>query len=77
MIVTRDQLWGEFKKSIDTGNWAKFKTRKGMEGHIRRYLKRYPVHELRFYFIRKPGQLLQCTLKISKQELLEAVEGKE
>lgn len=46
--VTRDELWLEFKKSIDSGNFKKFKTRRGFDGYINRLVKKNLGRELGF-----------------------------
>lgn len=63
-IVTCDELWLEFKKAIDFGNFTKFKTRRGFNGHINRLIKRRPGKELHFLF--NPGNkpIFECILPV-------------
>ena len=65
--VTRNELWLEFKKSIDSGNFTKFKTRRGFDDFISRLVKNNPGKELCVYFLCGPNTLLKCTLKLKRE----------
>jgi hypothetical protein len=63
--VTRDELWTEFKKCIDAGNWTKFKTRAGFEKYLFNMGKTRSLgHQLVFYFNTGQG-VLACHLPIT------------
>lgn len=71
-IVTVDELWVEYKKSIDAG-WGhtlSFKTKKGMVGHIKKLANKF--HGIALVFTFKTGKAfpdnyLQCKIMIKKE----------
>ena len=68
-IVTRDELWKEFKKAIDFGHYAKFKTRRGMDGHLNRLIKKNRGKSLVLIFSPAPLQYKQFIYKITKEDV--------
>lgn len=62
-IVTKDELWLEFEKAIEYGDFKKFKTRQGFEGYINRWIKNNPGKDISFLFT-KDYHVTKCVLKI-------------
>ncbi len=53
--ATRDEIWVEFKKAVDYGNFTQFKTKRGMNGYIDRMIKKSGGKFLRFAFMGHKG----------------------
>ena len=66
--ATRDELWVEFKKSIDYGWFTKFKTRRGMEGYIDRMIKKRGGKYIKFVFSPEPFKYKELVLVITPEE---------
>jgi len=62
MVVTRNELWFEFKKAIDYGNFTKFKTKQGMNRFLNQCIRKHPGKTLRFKFMTASGEYLECVL---------------
>jgi len=70
-IVTKDELWLEYKKAIDAGNFKTFKTREGFDGYLSREIKKKPGKEISFGFY-DGYHITKCILKLSKEDILNA-----
>jgi hypothetical protein len=62
MKTTRDQLWTEFKKAINHGDFNKFKTKKGMNSFLNKKIKKEfkknpgKLIKIKFVFMPEPGK---------------------
>ena len=65
--VTVDELWIEFKKAIDYGHFRKFKTKRGMMGHIKRIWKNQGGKSIRFVFSPEIHKYKLCILNVTKE----------
>lgn len=67
-IVTKDELWLEFKKAIDYGYFRKFATRRGFEGYLKRMIKKTQGKEISFLFD-DGNRVTKCVLKLTREDL--------
>lgn len=58
-LVTRDELWLEFKKVIDSGNNCGFTTRSGMNRYLRCIERKHPGKSICFKFIVRPDKFVE------------------
>jgi len=63
--VTREELWVEFRKAIDFGDFTRFKTKRGMDGYINRLIRKYPGKMITCRFNTGHG-LLECRLMLAE-----------
>lgn len=68
-IVTRDELWTEFKRAIDFGNFTKFKTRRGMNGYLNRLIKKHCGKSIIFVFSPEFLKFKRCVYEITKEDV--------
>ncbi len=68
-IVTRDELWLEFKKAIDYGRFEGFKTKRGMSGHLNRLIRKHRGKSIKFIFSPYPHKYEEYTYKITKEDI--------
>jgi len=67
--ITRDKLWTEFKKAIDSGHYTKFKTRRGMDGYLNRLIKKHCGKSILFIFSPGPYQYRPFVYNITKEDV--------
>ena len=68
-IVTRNDLWLEFKRAIDYGHFKKFKTKRGMNGYLDRLIKQCTGTFVKFKFSPGLGNYTEYVYKITKEDI--------
>lgn len=61
---TLDELWVEYEKAIKFGHFEKFKTKRGMVGHLNRLLKKPKGKFLAFTFSPSPWKYKRLYIKV-------------
>lgn len=71
---TVDELWTEYEKAIKAENWFKFKTRRGMIGYLKRYVKSGKAGKsIKFRFLDfESGNYIFKELELLSKDIMEA-----